>query len=179
MNEQISQERAGEIALAVIKVIWSNRGVDLEPRKFNAELGRLKRKTGINEQYLAYFFGQELLPLIFLRATDVQIDVNVHYRRDLGSDFNAGEIALALLKAEGIDLRPDQLKPRLERLSERTGIALDELMTFMVQEIITAAMTATTGQSYQITAQGPQTKRFATGKQWKMMANPEDALGQV
>lgn len=150
MKEQISTKRAGEIALAIIRHTWSNRGINLSQEEFDGKLNRLEKQAGIRKLYLGYFFAEELLARTFEKCAGVLITVQVHFTRGISNDYHADAIAIALLRADGIDFRPDQFQPRLKRLTEITDIPLLELENFYLQEIIPHALTAATGKDCKV-----------------------------
>jgi hypothetical protein len=149
MNK-MTAERAGQIALAIIKQTWPNRGIDLSQEEFESRLSRLQKQSGINQLNLAHFFAEELLASAFERCTKVMIEVKVLSGRSLEANYNARGIALALLIADGFDFRPDQFQPRLKRLTESTGIPLQELEDFYIQEIIPHGLAVATGKDCKV-----------------------------
>jgi hypothetical protein len=134
MNK-ISIERAEQIALAVIRVMWSNRGLNLSKVDLDSRLTRFEKQTGVNKRQLVRFYAEELLAGTFEHCTGATI--RVQYVRSAGeenSGYDAKKIALALLKARGLELRPD-FQTRLERVEKKTGIPVTDLGAFFAQEV--------------------------------------------
>lgn len=140
MNK-ISTERAEQIALAVIRVMWSNRGLNLSKVDLDSRLTRFERQTGMKKPYLVRFYAEELLAGTFEHCTGATI--RVQYVQPTGQQeeggYDAKKIALALLKAKGLELRPD-FQTRLERVEKKTGIPVAELSTFFAQEVTPGAV---------------------------------------
>lgn len=166
----LTEAEAERIALAIVRNIWPNRGLDLSSDEMDGKLNHLEQQTGISRKFLTYFLGQEILPLAFKKCTGVEIDVRVHYDASVLHHYNAGEIALALLKADGLELRHDQFRARLKRLANNTGIPIQDLTMFYEQEIISTVLAKTLGwQSCQITI-----GRMSPSA--KAESNPDDPL---
>ena len=148
----MNPEKAEQIALAIVRDIWPNRGLDLSPEEMDSKLNNLEKQTGVPKKLLAYFLGQEILSPAFERCTGLEIDVRVHRDADIQKNYYHGEIALALLKADGLDLRRDQFRVRLERLANNTGIPIQDITMFYEQAIIPNVLVRTMGwQNCEIT----------------------------
>lgn len=149
MNLTISDERAGEIALALIKEIWPNRGLDLTPEEFSSRLEGWEKKTRISKFLIAYFIAKELLPITYCKCSEILIEVSLPYAKGAVTDYSPGKIALALLQQEHtIDFRNHQ--DRLKRISSNTNIPMEELNNFYIQLIFPHYLSVAAGKPLKI-----------------------------
>ena len=131
-TEKMTERRAQEIALAIIKYEAKRRELTLDPHH---DLWTKKcREMEIDPPKMHQFIVEIWLPLVVKQSMGMTLNVKVKEVPPLHPSEQQA-IAMKLVRSRGVDLGPD-FKRRAKRIEKDSGVEAEEIEEFYMTYII-------------------------------------------
>jgi hypothetical protein len=132
MTNTMSEGRASEIALAIVKYESKRRDFELthDPNKFNARILEL----GLNNERRKQFFIEFMLAKLIKKMTGWDVVITITNKTPL-PEGDKRFIAFQVVLERGVDMSPE-FEKRIVRISDASGIPADEIRDFYIQFVV-------------------------------------------